>query len=475
LNSSIPLVIDLDGTLIRTDLLIEAALDFGRSHPLTAWRMLSWLKEGKANLKERLTQYHDIDVEHLPYNENVISLIKKEREKGRKIILATASHRAYAQKIFDHLRIFDEILATDRDVNLAGKNKRNRLVELFGNGGFDYVGNSHDDLPIWKAARKAYVIDPSGRLLSKAKKYNNDIELINTHNASLISWLKALRMHQWLKNILIFVPLAASHQMGNFAAVACNAIAFILFGLCASSVYILNDLFDLKDDRRHARKRSRAFASGKVSIRTGLLIFPLLLALSFAGSLWLLPPGFSAVMAIYYIITLAYSLGLKKVVVADVIVLAMLYTIRIIAGAFAFDLRPSFWMLAFSMFFFLSLALVKRYAELMDARRAGKSSKAGGRGYYPGDLEILAALGAASGYLSVVVLAFYIQDPSTISLYRFPQVIWLACPVALFWVSRIWVLTHRGAMHEDPVIFAIKDRVSWFVGILCVAIFWAAV
>jgi len=474
LNSSIPLVIDLDGTLIKTDLLVEAALDFVRSQPLMAWKMPLWLREGKANLKEKLTHYHNVDAEHLPYNENVISLIERERAKGRKIILATASHRFYAQQIFDHLKIFDDVLATDDAVNLAGENKRDRLIELFGSGGFDYVGNSNDDLPVWKVSRRAYVIDPSNRLLSRVKKNNDDVELISTNSAPFVTWLKALRIHQWLKNILVFVPLAASHQMENFGAMGCNAIAFILFGLCASSVYVLNDLLDLKDDRRHSRKRDRAFASGKISIKMGLLMCPLLLVLSFLGGFWLLPQGFSMAMAIYYIITLAYSVGLKKIIVIDVIVLALLYTIRIIAGAFAFDLLPSFWMLAFSMFFFLSLALVKRYAELMDARRAGKRAKTGGRGYYPGDLEMLASLGASSGYLSIVVLAFYIQDPATTALYRFPQVIWLACPVALFWVSRIWVLTHRGAMHEDPVIFAIKDKASWLVGILCLAIFWAA-
>jgi 4-hydroxybenzoate polyprenyltransferase len=251
-------------------------------------------------------------------------------------------------------------------------------------------------------------------------------------------------------------------------------IAFICFGLCASSVYVLNDLLDLEDDRHHRSKRLRPFASGQISIGAGLLAFPALLFAGLALAAWCLPLGFMIALLVYYVVTLSYSFVLKRYMAVDVVALAALYTMRIIAGVFAFESTPTFWMLAFSMFIFLSLALVKRYAELKEARDKGRVQKARGRGYYPGDLEMLASLGAASGYLSVMVLALYIQDQATTIMYRHPQIIWLACPLLLFWITRVWMLTHRGYMHDDPVVFAIKDRVSLCVGVLFAFVFWLA-
>jgi 4-hydroxybenzoate polyprenyltransferase len=247
-----------------------------------------------------------------------------------------------------------------------------------------------------------------------------------------------------------------------------------LFGLCASSVYLLNDLLDLEDDRHHTTKRHRPFAAGTLSVKTGLFVFPALLIAAFSGALWLLPWQFTATLTAYYVLTISYSLLLKRLMIIDVVTLAMLYTLRIVAGAFALSLVLTFWMLAFSMFMFLSLALIKRYAELREARHQGKTEKSRGRGYYPDDLEMIASLGAASGYLSVLVLALYIHDYRTTDLYRYPEVVWLACPLLLFWISRTWLLTHRGQMHDDPVVFAIKDRFSLGIAGLFGIIFWMA-
>lgn len=252
-------------------------------------------------------------------------------------------------------------------------------------------------------------------------------------------------------------------------------IAFFLFGLCASSVYLLNDILDLADDRHHASKRNRPFASGKLSIRDGLIAFPLLLVSAFVLAICFLPWPFVGALAGYYALTLAYSLFLKRYMAVDVIALAMLYTMRIIAGAAALALPLTFWILAFSMFIFLSLALVKRYAELLEARNKGEHEQTRGRGYYPVDLEMISSLGAASGYLSVMVLALYIYDQSTVQLYQYAHIIWLACPLLLFWITRIWMLTHRGAMHEDPVVFASHDRTSLIVGALFLLTFWVAI
>lgn len=470
----IPLVIDLDGTLLRSDLLLETALSFVRHRPLELFKPLSWLMRGKAALKEKLATSTDVDVTILPYDPLVIEFIKEEKRKGRTIVLATASHRSLAEKIASHLQFFDHVLASDGGCNLSARRKRDLLVKIYGENGFDYAGNSKDDIVVWAAAREAYIVNPERGVERKARATGNVKKLIQSNSSSPKDWLKALRIHQWMKNVLIFVPLLAAHQLSDLNLLVEGVIAFVLFGLCASSVYLLNDLLDLSDDRHHSTKRKRAFASGKLSIVSGLVAFPTLLLISFGGSLLLLPGAFVFVLAAYYILTLAYSLVLKRQLAIDVIVLALLYTIRIIAGAAALSIALTFWMLAFSMFMFLSLALVKRFAELKEARKKGDSEKTRGRGYYPSDLEMISSLGASSGYLSVMVLALYIHDQATGELYAHPQVIWLACPLLLFWITRIWMLTHRGEMHDDPVVFAIRDRISLSVGALFCLVFWIA-
>ena len=286
--------------------------------------------------------------------------------------------------------------------------------------------------------------------------------------------LNALRIHQWVKNALIFVPLLAAHQLTNTTQLWLGALAFLFFGLCASSVYLVNDLLDLEDDRHHASKRRRPFASGRLTVKWGLIAFPLLLFAAFAGALLLMPWQFVIALGVYYALTLSYSLVLKRYIALDVITLAMLYTIRVIAGGAAFGLPLTFWLLAFSMFMFLSLALCKRYAELREALQSGRSGKARGRGYDPNDLEMISSLGASSGYQAVLVLALYVLDQSTVALYGQPQIIWLACPVLLFWITRVWMLTHRGQMHDDPVVFAVSDRVSLIAGVVFCIVFFAA-
>lgn len=469
-----PLVVDLDGTLLRSDLLLETGMAFVRSHPLQAYKPLAWLSKGKIALKEGLARKSDIDVTVLPYDPAVIEVIEAERALGRQTILATASHESLAGRVAEHLQLFDLVLATDSTRNLSAHRKRDVLVELYGQGGFDYMGNSMDDICVWEAARKAYVVNPESGVERRARAHGNVEQVIVSNPGGVRPWLKALRLHQWMKNALIFVPLLAAHQVLNPMLLLQCILAFVLFGLCASSVYLLNDLLDLNDDRHHASKRHRPFASGRLSIRAGLLAFPVLLIAAFGGAVWLLPWAFSGILLGYYILTLAYSLSLKRRMAMDVIALAMLYTVRIVAGAAASGLALTFWVLSFSMFIFLSLALVKRYSELQEARSKGRTEKTRGRGYYPSDLEMISSLGASSGYLSVMVLALYIQDKTTLSLYAHPQVIWLACPLLLFWITRVWMITHRGLMHDDPVVFAIRDRTSLLVGALFCVVFWVA-
>ncbi|TWC20401.1 4-hydroxybenzoate polyprenyltransferase [Pseudomonas sp. SJZ101] len=471
---SLPFVVDLDGTLLKSDLMFECAMAFVRNQTWRCLKVLAWVLRGKAYLKKQLAQSTDVDVSLLPYDQDVLTLIDEQRRLGRKIVLATASYHSLAQRIGEHLQVFDEILATRLECNLSGPRKRDRLIELFGQRGFDYVGNALDDLVIWRSARLAYVVNPSAPVELAILKLGNVVRLIRSDTTGFSEWRKALRLHQWAKNALIFVPLLAAHQITNPMLLWHGLLAFILFGLCASGVYILNDLLDLEDDRRHPTKRNRPFASGCLSIRSGLTICPVLLIISLGGAWWWLPPRFVSVLAFYYALTLVYSFKLKHIMPLDVITLALLYTLRIIAGGAAFDLELTPWILAFSMFIFLSLALVKRYTELLVVSRNGVSGKASGRDYYPGDMAMLSSLGAASGYLAVLVLALYIRDSATVALYERSHIIWLACPLLLFWITRLWMLTHRGLMKEDPVVFALKDRLSLVVGVLFCLIFWSA-
>ncbi len=473
--SSRPLVVDLDGTLIRSDVLIESGFAFLKSAPQRFYEPLLWLlRGGKPALKSRLAETTNLDVAVLPYDPVVLNWLAEEREAGRSLVLATASHERYAQAIASHLDIFDKTFATNAQINLSSANKRDRLVAEFGEKGFDYAGNSHDDIAVWRSAHRAYVVNPHNGVERAVQKIGNVERVIESRPARVKVWSKSLRLHQWLKNLLIFVPLLAGHMQGSPEQVVAALLAFLAFGCCASSVYLLNDLLDLEDDRHHPVKRKRPLASGALPLGWGLALFPVLLLVSFSIAGALLPLRFTAVLGGYYVLTLAYSAYFKRRVMVDVVVLASLYTTRIIAGSAAIGVQLSFWLLAFSMFIFLSLALVKRYAELHLMKERGLV-KSRGRGYISSDLPLISSLGAASGYLAVLVLALYIQDPKTAMLYRDPQVIWLACPLLLYWVSRTWIITHRGLMHDDPIVFAARDKTSLAVAALCGLVFWLAI
>jgi 4-hydroxybenzoate polyprenyltransferase/phosphoserine phosphatase len=470
--SNRPLVVDLDGTLIRSDVLIESGLAYLKAAPLRFYRPILWFaRGGKPALKAGLARSTDIDVTVLPYDPAVLDWLKKEREAGRSLVLATASHERYAHAIADHLGLFDQVFATeDGGVNLSAQHKRDQLVAAFGAKNFDYAGNSRADIPVWESAARAYVVNPSPGV----REIGNVERVIESRPPVFKAGVKSLRLHQWLKNLLIFVPLLAAHWFAYPERVIAALLAFLAFGLCASSVYLLNDLLDLEDDRHHPTKHKRPLASGALPLTWGLALCPFLLMGACALAVFCLPWQFGVVLAGYYVLTLAYSIALKRQVLIDAVVLAMLYTIRIIAGAAAVGAHLTFWLLAFSMFIFLSLALVKRYAEL-HAMQARGVVKARGRSYVAGDLPLISSLGTASGYLSVLVLALYIQSANTAQLYRHVQIVWLACPLLLYWISRMWLIAHRGQMDDDPIVFAAHDRVSLAVIALCGIVFWIAI
>lgn len=459
-----PLVVDLDGTLIKTDLLFETVNRFVTLYPFRIFQLVAWLFAGRINLKTRLANAVEIDAASLPYNDALVEWLRQQKAKGRPLVLATASHRKLAELVARHLDLFDEVLATEGENNLKAQRKRDLLVSRFGKGGFDYVGNDRADLPVWQSAQRAYVVSSSRSLIAQATGQGNVEQVWDKVRPPFAGILfKAMRPHQWMKNLLVFVPLLAAHHYGDETGVLLALAAFFVFGLTASSVYLLNDLVDINDDRHHPRKRRRPFASGNFSILHGWLVWPVLLVIGFAISSLILPVKFSAVLVVYFVLTLAYSLQLKKRALVDVLALAALYTLRIIAGAAAVSVPLSFWLLTFSMFIFLSLAFIKRFSELKLARDSGRNENLRGRGYRSEDMEMVSAMGVASGYLSVLVLALYIQDSHTAILYHTPEFIWLACPLLLYWISRAWLIAHRGEMHDDPIVFALTDRKSWLV------------
>ncbi len=464
----VPLCVDLDGTLIRTDLLLESLLILMKQKPWDIFLLPTWLLKGKAYLKSSIARRVDISPNHLPFNQGFLSYLSDQKSLGRSILLVTASHRKFAESVADHLGLFSEVLATEENTNLSGKTKRDLLLSRFGAKGFDYAGNAKADLAVWPHAFRSIVVDAPPGVLRQAKKSGNVTDVFTSSSLSLGVLIRALRVHQWLKNILLFMPLFAAHAYGDLQTLKKVFLAFITFSLCASSVYIINDLLDLQSDRTHPRKRYRPFASGHLSIGSGIFLAPLLLVASFSLGL-LLPLKFLAVLGIYLTLTLGYSLRIKRIIILDIVALAILYTIRIIGGGLAVEMQPSFWLLAFSVFFFLSLAMIKRYSELWTMKKIGQVT-AHGRGYHTDDFPVILSLGTGSSFVATLVFCLYINSPEVKVLYRFPEALWLLIPILLFWMSRAWIITHRGGMHDDPVLFAVRDRTSLVLVVLFVLI-----
>jgi 4-hydroxybenzoate polyprenyltransferase/beta-phosphoglucomutase-like phosphatase (HAD superfamily) len=458
LANNTPLVVDLDGTLVQTDMLYESyfvSITEGLKHHLSAFGAL---RRGRASLKAYLAGAGELDYGLLPYNQRVLDLIHAAKSEGRRVYLATASDKRHADGVAKYLGLFDGIFSSDGVTNLSGEVKARLLIKTFGDRGFDYVANNNVDLAVWSHARTAYVVSDSAPLAHKVKSLGIAIERVDASRPSPRIWLKALRVHQYAKNGLIFVPLLTAHAYE--VPLLLNAfLAFIAFSLCASSVYLLNDLVDLNADRRHPTKQKRPFAHGAIPLVQGVIAIPILLVLAFSCALGtsLL---FTAVLIVYLALTLAYSLTLKRRLMVDIVVLSMLYTIRVIAGAAALPVVPSEWLLAFSMFVFTCLALVKRYVEL--ALRIDKElPDPSNRNYRLIDLPIIGALAAASGFNAVTIFALYVSSPAVNGLYRHPELLWLICPILLYWIGRMVVLAHRRVVDDDPIVFALRDRNSY--------------
>jgi 4-hydroxybenzoate polyprenyltransferase len=469
---AVPLCVDLDGTLLKTDTLLEGILQLLHSNLLRGLSLLGWLLRGRAVLKAEVARHVDLDVAQLPVHEDFLRWLAQEKQQGRKIVLCTAAAESHARAIAARFGLFDAVLSSDATHNLSGRTKAARLVAEFGAGNFDYAGNAARDLSVWRAAHAAVVVSPTLPLAIQARRIPRVERIFARPAGRTRAWLRAARVHQWAKNVLVFVPAVAAHMIGEPRILAQSCVAFLAFCLAASGTYIINDLLDLSADRSHPAKRLRPFASGDLGAAEGIGAAAGLIGLSLAiGYVWL-SGAFLVVLCGYILGTLWYSLELKRRPGADIFCLAALYAGRILGGSAATGIEPSFWLLAFAMFLFLSLAAAKRATELAGLESRSEQ-QAPGRGYTVSDLPLLLAFGVASAYTSVLVLALYVFSRAEV-LYSRPKVLWLLCPVLLYWVSRVWLKTHRRQLHEDPVVFALTDRPSQLVGLVCIALVWLA-
>jgi len=470
--AAVPLVVDVDGTLIRSDLLHEAVLQFVARHPFQMWKLLPWVVSGKPRIKGALAERIDTVCPTAPLRDEVVELIRAAEAEGRPVYLASASDRRYVDAIAERIGGIAGVFATENGVNLSGAAKARKLDETLGKSGYDYIGNGSADFPVWQSARQVLVVSRSGRFASAVRKSFPHAEVVAEHRTGMKDYVRAMRMHQWAKNLLLFLPMIAGHML-DLQSIVSSILGFVCFCLAASSAYIINDLLDLPGDRAHARKRNRPFASGAIPVAYGPPFALVLLGGAFAASL-ALPIWFTLVLALYVGATLTYSLYLKRKVMIDVIVLAGLYTLRVLGGVAAVGVVSSPWLLMFSLFLFLSLAIVKRCSELVAQRVAGVEETIG-RGYRVEDLSVMLGLGAAAGQGAVLVVALYIFSPQVQLLYERPELLWLVCPLLLYWTGRTLLLANRDGIHDDPVVWALTDRTSWIVAALSALVIAAAI
>ena len=466
--AALPLYSDVDGTLIKSDLLIESVFAMLKRQPWNAFALLFWLLKGKAFLKARIADNVNLDPRLLPYNAEFVEFLRSESENGREIYLASASDERLVSAIASHLGFVRGVLATARGKNLKGKAKVLAIRAHRGAGDFAYAGDSRADLLVWKEAAEAVLVNAPSRVERSARDITSVVRVFHVPHASLGTYLEAMRLHQWLKNILVFVPLILSPRWRNAEAGVAAVTMFFAFGLMASGVYLLNDLLDLPSDRRHPSKQRRPIAAGRLSLTTAAIIAVMLMSFGIISAS-MVSIREVLVLCGYLLMSLAYSLHMKTIVLVDVLILAGLYTLRIIAGIIAAEVSLSVWLLGFSGFLFLSLALLKRCVELDRIEQLNQRATHG-RDYRVNDASQLNMMGIASGYMSVLVIALYIDSSKAAVNYQSPEMLWLVCPLLVYWVSRMWIKVARGEMHDDPLVYSARDYTSLgvFLAITCV-------
>ena len=461
-----PLCVNLDRALVRTDMVWERVLLLLRRRPWLIFALPFWLLGGRARLQREAVARLDFDPALLPYRTDLLDRLRASADKGRQVVLSTSRDAGTAQAVAQHLGLFHETV-----VSGSGSNGRlpvaQTLRERFAATGFDYVGGSSSDLPALEAAQRGYLVGASSATVSRARALGDKVQVLSTRPSRLRAVIRLIRPHQWAKNALVVVPVLLAPGRHTLQQLLPALLAAIAFNLCASAGYVFNDLLDVESDRAHRTKCRRPFASGDLPAVYGPPLCLALVAGAFGLAYATLPLGFVGMLALYLVATVSYSTVLKSKLMVDVVVLAWLYTHRVLAGGIATGVPISAWLLAFSMFIFSSLAFAKRYIEL---RQSSKGEQLKSRGYHTQDLEMVGAMGTAAGYIAVLVFCLYIDSPSVTEHYRSPMLLWFVCPVLLYWISRIWFLSHRGLMQDDPVKFALTDRLSWLCGVLVAVI-----
>jgi len=459
-----PLCVDLDGTLVKTDTFAQALLLLIRTRPATLLSFRRWSADGLAAFKQRVAQEVSLDPAALPLHPDLFAFLKSEHEKGRPLILATASDASVARRVADHLGIFSDVIASGGKVNLKAERKRDTLVARFGEKNFDYAGNASDDLVVWQASHEIIAVNPCASVHRALR--GTTARIFDDRPVKWKAWLKALRVHQWTKNTLLFLPMLLAQELTTPALYGKAILAFFAFSFAASAIYVFNDLFDLHADQHHPRKRTRPFAAGNLSLLGAAVAAPVLVVVALILASFL-NGAFVGVLLFYLLLTTLYSWRLKQIVLLDVVTLSGFYTIRILAGTAAYGVATSPWLLAFSVLIFLSLAFVKRYAELREAvATTPEKLGARGRGYHARHLPWLARSGIVSGILSAGVLGFYITSDKVVQFYKTPAALWLLCPLLLYWIARIWHLAATGKLSDDPLDFAARDPQTWVIGAL---------
>jgi 4-hydroxybenzoate polyprenyltransferase len=461
-----PLCVDLDGTLIKSDSLFDAFCELVRRNPLAVWRLPLWLMGGRARVKIEIARRAPLDATRLPYNSPLLRYLQAQWREGRPLYLATGADAGLAERVAAHLGIFQGVLGTEGKINLTKTRKLARLKERFGE--FDYVGNSHADVAVLAGARMRLVANPTpGLRLALGMRHIPVARTFIDKRPTVSTLVKAIRLHQWTKNVLLFAPLLLSHKL-TARSVAAAVAAFFGFCFMASANYLVNDMLDIENDRRHRSKRLRPFAAGDLSVQGGIAL-SLALFLASAALLPQLPRAFALWLGLYIVATLSYSLYLKRVAGVDVLLLSGLYTLRLLAGGAATGTEISQWLAGFSSFLFLSLAMVKRFSEIENLRAKGGAAT-DGRGYFAADLEQIRSFGTASAYAAVVVFMLYIARPDVTELYRHATRLWLIVPLLIYWLNRVWLLASRGELDDDPVVFAMRDGMSLAVGAAVAAV-----
>lgn len=461
-SDDVPLCVDLDGTLVSTDTLHESLLIAVKRKPSLTFRLPFWLARGKAGFKRRLTAEAALDCSLLPYRPELLDWLREQKSAGRSLYLITASDQSVADAVASHLSpLFDEAWGSDGSRNLSGSRKQKYLVDRFGEGGFDYAGDAAIDMPVWSSARRPIVAGASPELEAEVERRFPSALVFPAPPFRLKTIARAIRVQQWVKNVLVFTVLLSSHRLLDTSLWLPALLAFFALSFCASSIYLINDLLDLESDRKHPKKRKRPFASGALPVAAGVAIIPFFLAGALVLSFWL-PPQARLILAVYPLISVTYSFYLKRKPLVDVFTLSVLYTIRVLLGAAATGVLCSQWLMGFSSFLFLSLAFSKRASELIGLQQR-HATAVSGRAYFVWDLAAVQSSGIASCFTAGIVLTLYIQSKEVHQLYKEPQWLWVVVIGIIFWLLRVWLVASRGQLDEDPVLFAVRDPLSYLL------------